>query len=213
MAKTAKDIIDELNATDEHIHLEAKSGHGKSVGETICAFSNEPGIGGGTIIIGISADQQDLFARYSVTGVDNPDQISADISSQCASVFNTAIRPSIRSETLNGKAVIIVDVQEAAPSAKPVYITNKGLPRGAFRRIGSSDQHCTEEDLAALFSEGNYESYDNHIVPDAEMEDLDQQAIEEYRKLRQKANPGAEELQWDDKELLTALSGKPLFHS
>ncbi len=46
--KTARDLIDELNAADEHVGIEAKRGReiGKSILETVCAFANEPGLGG-----------------------------------------------------------------------------------------------------------------------------------------------------------------------
>ncbi|MBL0317939.1 MAG: ATP-binding protein [Alphaproteobacteria bacterium] len=94
--------------------------------------------GGGTILIGVEKQEDDPF--YSVKGIDDADKISSDIASQCASVFNKPIRPSIRTEDIDGKKVIIVDVTEAPQSDKPVFIRNKSLPRGAYRRIGSTDQ-------------------------------------------------------------------------
>ncbi|MBL0317940.1 MAG: hypothetical protein IPP74_01325 [Alphaproteobacteria bacterium] len=45
--KTAKEIIEELNQIDEHQKVEAKLGVGSSILETVCAFLNEPGMGGG----------------------------------------------------------------------------------------------------------------------------------------------------------------------
>ncbi len=46
-----RDLLTELNAADEHVQVEAKrsSEVGKAILETICAFSNEPGLGGGDI--------------------------------------------------------------------------------------------------------------------------------------------------------------------
>ena len=47
--RSAVDLLDELNAVDESIGIEAKraSDLGKSVMETVIAFANEPGLNGG----------------------------------------------------------------------------------------------------------------------------------------------------------------------
>ena len=50
----ATNYISELNELDEHVKIEAKQCTNKidrSVLETICAFSNEPDLDGGTILI------------------------------------------------------------------------------------------------------------------------------------------------------------------
>ena len=49
---TALDLLESLNLLDENEHIEAKraSELGKSVLETICAFANEPGLGGGWLL-------------------------------------------------------------------------------------------------------------------------------------------------------------------
>jgi ATP-dependent DNA helicase RecG len=74
---TAKRIIDELNRVDEHQKIEAKSGAGKSLLESICAFANEPGMGGGIILIGVEKEENMLFPLYSAKGVDNSDRVTA----------------------------------------------------------------------------------------------------------------------------------------
>ena len=49
------DYLNILNTLDENERLEAKRGSeiGPSVLETICAFANEPGLQGGTLLLGI----------------------------------------------------------------------------------------------------------------------------------------------------------------
>lgn len=51
---TATEILDMLNASDEDIRIESKTGSDvdRSILETICAYSNEPGLDGGYIILG-----------------------------------------------------------------------------------------------------------------------------------------------------------------
>ncbi len=205
--KSAKELIEELNRIDEHQKLEAKSGLGKSFLETVCSFANEPEMGGGTILVGVKKlDDDTLFPSYSAVGVDNLDKITSDIASQCASVFNVPIRPNIRCENVDGKNLLIAEIPEVSNSEKPVYIKNTGLPQGAFRRIGSTDQRCSDDDLSCLFNNRGNKTYDEAIIQGAKMSDIDPEAIEYYRFLRKRVNPTAEELLWNDEELLESLS-------
>jgi ATP-dependent DNA helicase RecG len=79
------------------------------------------------------------------------------------------------------------------------------LPRGAFRRIGSTDQRCTEDDLIALYQGRQQESFDAGLVPDTTLDDLSPEALPTTASSRREANPDAEELRWSDEELLQAL--------
>lgn len=69
--------IEELNVLDEHVRIEAKQCTDKidkSVLETICAFSNEPELGGGTIIIGLQ-ESDNPSRRYDIVGVSDADKL------------------------------------------------------------------------------------------------------------------------------------------
>ncbi|WP_298576742.1 ATP-binding protein [uncultured Luteimonas sp.] len=204
---SAYDLLQSLNLLDEHERIEAKRSDevGKSLLETICAFANEPGLGGGWILLGVTREELALFPSYEVEGLDHPDKISADLASQCAATFNQPVRIQIATEQLDGKPVIVVSVPEAAAQDKPIYFKAQGLPRGAFRRIGSTDQRCTEDDLLLLYQGRQVESFDAGRVPDASMDDFSPEAIAEYRTALAEANPDAEALRWSDEELLQAL--------
>lgn len=203
----ALELLQSLNLLDENERIEAKRAQevGKSLLETICAFANEPNLGGGWLLLGVTREEMALFPSYEVEGIPNPDKMSADIASQCATTFNTPLRVEISTEMLDGKPVIVVFVPEANAQDKPIYFKATGLPKGAYRRIGSTDQRCTDDDLEALFQSRQHESFDAGIVPDAELSDFDESAIAEYRQARAEANPDAEELRWTDIELLQAL--------
>lgn len=209
-SKSVRELIEELDCVDESEHLEAKAitGNdvGKSVYETICAMSNEPDLGGGTVLLGLEREEA-LFPLFHARGIKNPDKAVCDIASGCATIFNVPIRPTISQERVNNATVIRVDVAEAQKSQKPVYIKSRGLPRGAFRRIGSSDQCCTEDDLRVLISGTAIEPYDYHVIGDCCYDDLDEESIDVYRRTRAIHNPLAEELKWDDREIVHALGG------
>ncbi len=200
-----KEFLAELNQTDEHPRLEAKQGLGESAYETICAFANEPGLQGGVMLLGVTRNEDDLFGGYEVCGIQQPDQTSADLASACSSLFNSPIRPRITPVPIGDKVVIVVEVNELSGSEKPLYFKRQGLPKGAWRRVGSTDQRCVEEDLGIFYSQKEREPFDIHIFHHATLEDLDPDAIEHYRKLRANVNPDAEELKYSDFEMLQAL--------
>lgn len=97
-------------------------------------------------------------------------------------------------------------IPEVQPSEKPVYITKRGLPQGAFTRIASTDQKCTDRDIELFYQERNAQTYDTTIFPDATLDDLDPEAIATYRRERQALNSNASELNFDDQQLLYALN-------
>jgi ATP-dependent DNA helicase RecG len=204
------DLLRELNELDEHPTLEAKacsSGDlGDSVFETVCAFANEPDLGGGRIVLGVTRSLEDFFGGYEVIGVGDPDKLLKDIASGCATRFNHPVRPRAFTESHEGKTVVIVEIDELSPSQKPLYFAKHHLPRGAWRRIGSTDQRCTDEDLVLFYGNRQGDSYDLTILGNATIEDLDPEAIAHYRKLRAKVNPLAEELEWSDHDLLQSLN-------
>jgi len=201
-------LVKALNETDETEELEAKSASdaaGKSVMETICALCNEPELGGGTILLGVTKDDG-LFPFYSATGVTDPDKICSDIASACATTFNQPVRVNISTELVDEAAVIRVDVPELLNGQKPVYFKSQGLPRGAFRRVGPTDVRCTEADLFAFFQGKDQEAFDFKVPRDAFWEDIDPAALEAYRRSRSAANPAAEELNWSDQDLVFSLA-------
>ena len=205
--RTARELFEELNDGDEGVRIEAKraSEVGKSIMETVCAFANEPDLDGGYLLLGAVRKGFDGngCSVYEPENIANPDKVQTDIANQCASVFNVRIRPQIETEVVDGKTVIVVRVDEAPASQKPIYFEKRGLPQGAYRRIGSSDQKCTEDDMPVFYSSA--ESFDCSIVKGSSLEDIDENAVSYYRKLREKVNPHAEELTYDDTNLLLAL--------
>jgi ATP-dependent DNA helicase RecG len=204
----ARELIEQLNTLDEHARLEVKRGSNidRSFLETVCAFANEPELGGGTVILGLARDPASLLPYYDVVGVPDPDQLSQTIATQCANAFNLPLRPRVHTVEVNEKPLIIIEVPELSRSEKPLYLKNLGLPRGAFRRIGSTDHHCTDDDLVVFYGDKETATYDDHLLEGAEPEDLDPDAIDHYRRLRGNVNPAAEELTWSDEDLLQSLS-------
>ena len=204
--KKAAELFRILNESDECNILEAKghSDSSRTLLETVCSFSNEPGLGGGYILLGIGEGRDNHVHSYEVEGVENVDKAQLDIATQCKGVFNHPVYPEITVEKLRGKNVLKIWVDELGDTQKPLYFKKDGLPRGAYRRVGSADLRCTEDDLH-VFYEDKTSSYDQTPVKGATVDDVDEVALRRYRDLRSKTNPAAEELTYDDQELLEAL--------
>lgn len=205
--RIAKELFAELNSFDENRRIEAKSASavGKSMMETVCAFANEPGLCGGYLLLGAKRTgmAEDGRPVYEPENIENTDKVQSDFVAMCNSMFNVRIRPIINVEEYLGKTVIVVKIEELPESQKPAYFAKRGLPEGAFRRIGPSDEKCSEEDMYLFYQSAD--TYDSCIVDDADLDDIDENALNFYRKLRKEVNPDAEELTLNDVDLLRAL--------
>ncbi|MDT4330724.1 ATP-binding protein [Methylomonas sp. MS20] len=207
--RSAIELFEELNAVDESSRIEAKraSELGKSVMQTVIAFANEPGLDGGYLLLGANwktNDKGDVV--YWAEGLSDLDKVQKDLATQCANMLNVVVRPEMQIETVDGKLVLVVYVPESDVSQKPIYIKATGLPRGAYRRIGSTDQHCVDEDLWVLRGDPQPQTGpDMVVIREANRDDIDPLAVAEYRRLRAEANPEAEELAYGDDDLLEAI--------
>ena len=209
MTRSALELLDELNASDESSRIEAKRSRevGKSVMETVTAFANEPGLGGGYLLLGVDCKIDTKGdAVYWAEGLPDPDKSQKDLATQCSTMLNVVIRPEMTLERIDGKTVLVVFVPEVDVTQKPDYLKATGLPGGARRRIGSTDQRCTDEDLWVLRGASQpVQGPDMSVIPDARPDDIDPQALIEYRRLRALTNPQAEELTYSNQDMLEAL--------
>lgn len=205
---TPRELLESLNLYDEQARIEAKlaSEAGRSMLETVCAFANEPGMGGGWLLLGVRRDDRALFPSYETLGVADPDKLKSDLVNQCRDSFNRPLRIEFEDESVNEVHLVSAFVPEAESTDKPIFFKNRGLPAGAFRRVGPSDVRCTEDDLLALYQERGAASYDETVLKGAELADFDADAIDEYRDALRKTHPDSETLDWPDEELLRALN-------
>lgn len=202
------ELFNLLLATDETDRIEAKEAHqslGKSFLETVSAFCNEPGLGGGYILLGVAKNKDAREPRYIIRGVNEPDNMQQQIASQCGDSFNVPIRPVIKVIPNAQGTLILVHIPEADVHEKPVYIKSKGLDHGAYRRIGSTDQACTREDFDLIYRLRTKQKFDATQLEEASFEDFDPTAIQAYRTERKRIKSDAAELSYNDKDLLKAV--------
>jgi ATP-dependent DNA helicase RecG len=113
---TFTELWEKLVSQDETVEIEAKSASdiGKSILETVSAFANEPGRGGGYLILGVESSEDNALNEYKITGVSEPDKIQRDLATQCREVFNIPIRPQIEVSTEDSKTVIVAFIPRSS---------------------------------------------------------------------------------------------------
>jgi ATP-dependent DNA helicase RecG len=209
MKRPIAELLDQLNLLDEGARIEAKRGLGREALHTISAFANEPGQGGGTIVFGVVAKATNNTGRdgYDVVGVPDPDKLQSDLASQCAATFNCPLRPTIWSEAIDGHVVVAAFIAEAPAGEKPIYLKSSGVPGGAYRRIGASDVRCSDDDIRLFHTLAQEGRYEDSFALDGVMADLDEDIIEDYRKVLVEQNPDTAIKGYDRDRFVQALGG------
>jgi ATP-dependent DNA helicase RecG len=203
---TAQELLERLQLLDETERIEAKAGSdvGKSVMETVCAFANEPGMGGGWLLLGVVREEMALFPGYSVEGMEQPERwaptwpprLPACSTSPCGwkcALSSSKARCTGGVRARGGAAGQAGLPENPGPSAR-------GLPPHRQHRPAL---HRRRLDRAVPGPSGG----ELRLRPGARhhVRRLLAEAIADYRDARREANPDAEELRWSDEELLQAL--------
>lgn len=203
-----QELLGMLQNGDESERVEAKKSTdkvGESALETISAFCNEPGLNGGYLVLGLKKNETNLPPRFMVNGVSDPDKLQSELINLCRQNFSIPIRPAIDVIPHPEGSVIVAYIPEAEPHEKPVYIKARGKEKGAFRRIGPTDQVCTRDDIDLFNRLRSQKKFDETLINNGSWKDFEPQAIEAYRRRRKEINPNAKELEWTDKDLMIAL--------
>lgn len=142
--------LQNLGKYTENNRIEAKKAVGglpKSVWETYSAFANTLG---GVILLGVEeledktlnpvllADPEDLIEEFKAI-LNNPQKVSVNILAD----------EDIKIEHSKGYKIVIINVPQAKPHQKPVYIDNNPYT-GTYRRNGDGDYKCTRPQVKAM---------------------------------------------------------------
>lgn len=177
-----------------------------SVLETISAFSNEPGLGGGYLLLDVENKGTSELPDYCVSGVTNAEKLESELATRCRNEMSFPVRPQIRREQHGQAVVVVAYIPEADANDKPIYICRKGVEYGTYRRIGPTDQRCTQDDLAVLFQGRDDSAFDRRPIVGTSIVDVDPDALNEYRRLKKDTLYAGQLLALSDEELLKCLN-------
>ena len=209
---SAELLLEQLRQLDECQRIEAKRGSdiGSSVMQSVCAFANEPGLGGGYLLLGIS-EPDEQHEQFYVSGVSNTDQLLGALQANCRDQFEQIIPIEAQAISVEGQTVIVVFVPELDPVAKPCtfkgrFDSKNKRKTGVWRRGLNGDYECTQADIEPLLLAKSGMGFEQVVLAGAQWDDLDPTAIELYRNLRARIRPNAEELDASDTDMLRALN-------
>ena len=135
----------------ESIHLELKKEYVKDILKTVIAFANTSG---GKIYIGIDDDGKVLGVQKLDTDILKLSNSIRDSIKPDITLFT-----SILVEKIDGKDVIVVDVQKGVSS--PYYLTDKGIrPSGVYVRQGDSSVPATDVAILKMIRDTDGDNFE-----------------------------------------------------
>lgn len=169
--------------------IEIKAAHvdcPKRLYDTLSSFSNQDM--GGIILFGI-----DETADYQVVGVYNAQDLQKKITSQCMQM-EPPVRAVFTLAEMEGKLICSAEIPSIDISQRPCYYQGAGRMKGAYIRVGDSDQTMTDYELYS------YEAFRKHLhdderpVPRASLSMLDRNLLQQYVLQKSVERPGFSQL-------------------
>ena len=153
--------------------IEVKASVGKlpkSVPETLSAFANGSG---GILILGL-----DEAAGFAPAKGFQSDRIAETLAGTCADRMHPPLRPDIEVVPFEGAIVVAAQIEPLRPVDKPCYIKERGAYQGSFIRTGEGDRRLSAYEIDRLREEHRQPRWDEEVIPDASMNDLDEALVE-----------------------------------
>ena len=182
---------------------EAKVSVPRSIYETYSAFANT---NGGVMVLGVKEKpEKNSKEKFTIVGVEDPDKIIDDFWNTINSAkvnVNLLVDSNVYPLTIDDKTVVIIEVPRADCTQKPVYVGDNPI-KGTYRRNGSGDYHCIENEIKAMFRDQVEEPRDRKLFyPGLSINDLESESIKRYRQLFNTSHDKHAWSEIDDKSFL-----------
>ena len=184
----------------------AKGGFPGSLWETYSAFANTQG---GVIVLGVK-EKDDRFMIDNLS----EEQIQRYKSDLWNGLNNKSICSTnilkdsdVQDGEYNGSHVLVINVPRAQRTQIPIYIKNN--PDNVFKRNHEGDYQCTPDNVRRMYADADVEhTRDSRILPEFTIEeDIDNESLQQYKRIVSAHSPSHPWLSLSDKELLKKLGG------
>lgn len=145
MTERQTSLLPHLESEDVRRELKTCA-HGilqNDIWKSVSAFANTEG---GQVVLGVDANQCPIGLSPSEI-----DKLQQDFISLCQTGFNYPITPDVQ---VVG-SIINTYISPTPAAVRPIYSKSRGLPRGAYIRVGSSNLQVTTEVLSQFASAAN----------------------------------------------------------
>jgi ATP-dependent DNA helicase RecG len=176
----------------------ARGGTPKRLFESVSAFANRTG--GGVILFGL-----DESRKFEVVGVGDVHHLHDDIANLASNDMEPTVRPEFSVEDFEGETVVAVEIEEVPNSQKPCYYKPNTLQKGAFIRVGNTNRLMTDYEIFGYVSAREQPKFDEEIIADAALDDLDPDRLDEFLALLRRSRPKAKYLDRPREEVLARL--------
>lgn len=148
----------------------AAGGFPKTTAETLSAFANTRG---GVIIFGITEGK-----GFHVEPSLDVKTVQAKMAQAARELVQPALPVDICILSFEGHPVLVTNVSELLPRLKPCFVKKYGQMNGSYIRTGDGDHKLTLYEIDRFIeNQQGLARNDMAIVPDATMEDLDQELL------------------------------------
>lgn len=198
--------ISELLKNSEGKTLEFKSNLSSPNGilRTIIAFANTAG---GTILIGVEDGSN------HVSGITKPLKMEEKLVSLIVDNITPQIFPEI--EVVSWRNSYLLCVQVFPSSTKPHYLKQKGIEKGTYIRVGSSNRSVDKITLAGLQRIKFDDAFDKLPIIETNFEDIDfrvaSELFAEVKKLNRSDLESLDLLTTNHKKKVLTMAGMILF--
>ncbi len=190
----------------ENLELEFKASQNalpSNIWETISAFANTKG---GWIVLGI----EEIDNRVEIIGVSDASALLNNFNSSARNPkkisFTVCGVDDAKVEEFADKQIIILRIPAASRKNRPVHIGDNPY-RGTFLRRHSGDYKCNKQEVDQMMREASVDSATSTILSKYDLNDLDAETLNRYRRRYQTSQPASAFNSYDDKEFLRAVGG------
>nr|QEO75056.1 ArsR family transcriptional regulator [uncultured bacterium] len=181
------EIVDNLRVLGADVaEVEAKRAERKlpsSVRETLSAFANTCG---GVLILGL-----DESTGFSATGVADAAKMANDLASWCSTEMEPPLRPLIKVHRFEDVDLVVAEISELEPAAKPCFYRGAGITQGTFVRVGDGDRKLSSYEVQMLLAKRGQPRDDLEPVPGTSIDDLDARLVGDFIARLRTARPYA----------------------
>lgn len=160
-----KEEVISLIQESEHVELKSSLSLINEIIESVSAFANTRG---GRIIAGVNNTGR-------IVGVTIGKNTIEHITNRILQNTDPKINPRIRVDTIDGKSIVIIEVQESLDKLVLAF----GRP---FKRVGKSTVKMSKDEYERLILEKHSEKlqFDKEMCKDAEFKDIDKKKVNWY---------------------------------
>lgn len=194
-------VADVRDKQSELNNVEVKAARGgtpQRLYESLSAFANRTG--GGVVLFGLNEE-----TKFEVVGVGDAHRLQEEITHLASDGMEPVLRPEFTVDVIDGKTVVAVEIAEAPTTQKPCFYKTAGLQKGAYIRVGNTNRQMTDYEVFGYVSARTQPTFDEELVKDATLDDLDQAKVDDFLAQMRRARPKASYLAGPRDEMLSRL--------